>query len=390
MKKTILCSLLLLSILSLGFESCAQKEQKEETPKAKNVIYMIGDGMALPQVFATMLATGEDLAFCQFPYTGIVDTRSKSNTITDSAAGGTALACDQKTKNGMVGMDADTVAMPSVLDVLAEHGKSTGIVVTCYAGHATPADFFAKVPKRSMYEDIAIQMAESDKLNVMIGGGRKHFDQRKDSLNLIERMEKELGWKVYDTLADIDTACMKYAVLANRSHMPVYSERGDFLPEGVKTALKTLEKDEDGFFLMVEGSQIDFACHGQDSAWMVDETVDFSNAVQIALDYAKADGNTLVVVTADHETGGLTMIDPQGKYTNIAFNYSTRSHTCLPVMIYAYGPGAEQFTGWMQNNEVKAKILKACGIEETEVDTTSVKTTDNIAPVMGNFDSKPD
>ena len=390
MKKNILCSLLLLSILSLGFESCAQKEQKEETPKAKNVIYMIGDGMALPQVFATMLATGEDLAFCQFPYTGIVDTRSKSNTITDSAAGGTALACDQKTKNGMVGMDADTVAMPSVLDVLAEHGKSTGIVVTCYAGHATPADFFAKVPKRSMYEDIAIQMAESDKLNVMIGGGRKHFDQRKDSLNLIERMEKELGWKVYDTLADIDTACMKYAVLANRSHMPVYSERGDFLPEGVKTALKTLEKDEDGFFLMVEGSQIDFACHGQDSAWMVDETVDFSNAVQIALDYAKADGNTLVVVTADHETGGLTMIDPQGKYTNIAINYSTRSHTCLPVMIYAYGPGAEQFTGWMQNNEVKAKILKACGIEETEVDTTSVKTTDNIAPVMGNFDSKPD
>lgn len=390
MKKSITCLLLLSSILFLGFESCAQKEQKEETPKAKNVIYMIGDGMALPQVFATMLATGEDLAFCQFPYTGIVDTRSKSNTITDSAAGGTALACDQKTKNGMVGMDADTVAMPSVLDVLAEHGKSTGIVVTCYAGHATPADFFAKVPKRNMYEDIAIQMAESDKLNVMIGGGRKHFDQRKDSLNLIERMEKELGWKVYDTLADIDTACMKYAVLANRSHMPVYSERGDFLPEGVKTALKTLEKDEDGFFLMVEGSQIDFACHGQDSAWMVDETVDFSNAVQIALDYAKADGNTLVVVTADHETGGLTMIDPQGKYTNIAFNYSTRSHTCLPVMIYAYGPGAEQFTGWMQNNEVKAKILKACGIEEMAVDTTSVKTTDNIAPVMGNFDSKPD
>ena len=389
MKKQVLCSLLLLSVLSLGFVSCAKKEQKQEPPKAKNVIYMIGDGMALPQVFATMLATGDDLAFCQFPYTGIVDTRSKSNTITDSAAGGTALACDQKTKNGMVGMDADSVAMPSVLDVLAEHGKSTGIVVTCYAGHATPADFFAKVPKRSMYEDIAIQMAESDKLNVMIGGGRKHFDQRKDSINLIERMESELGWKVYDTLADIDTACMKYAVLAHRGHMPVYKERGDFLPEGVKTALKTLEKDEDGFFLMVEGSQIDFACHGNDSAWMVDETVDFSNAVQVALDYAKADGNTLVVVTADHETGGLTMIDRQGKYTNVEFDYSTRSHTCLPVMVYAYGPGAEQFTGWMQNNELKAKILKACGIEPEAVETIS-EAADSIAPVMGNFDSKPD
>ena len=325
---------------------------------------------------------------CQFPYIGVVDTRSASNDITDSAAGGTALACDKKTKNGMVGMDVDTLAMETILEVLADQGKSTGIVVTCYSGHATPADFYAKVPKRSMYEDIAIQMAESDKLNVMIAGGRKHFNQRKDSLDLLARMENELGWKVYDTLADIDTTCMKYAVLANRGHMPKYEERGDFLPEGVKTALKTLEQDEDGFFLMVEGSQIDFACHAGDSAWMVDETVDFSNAVQVALDYAKTHDNTLVVVTADHETGGLTMIDPQGHYSNVSLNYSTRSHTCLPVMIYAYGPGAELFTGWMQNNEVKAKILKACGIENTAVVTSDEEQ--DIAPVKGNFDSKPD
>ncbi len=370
------------------FFSCEKKEKVIEEPKAVNVIYMIGDGMALPQVFATMLATGEDLAFCQFPYIGVVDTRSASNDITDSAAGGTALACDKKTKNGMVGMDVDTLAMETILEVLADQGKSTGIVVTCYSGHATPADFYAKVPKRSMYEDIAIQMAESDKLNVMIAGGRKHFNQRKDSLDLLARMENELGWKVYDTLADIDTSCMKYAVLANNGHMPKYEERGDFLPEGVKTALKTLEQDEDGFFLMVEGSQIDFACHAGDSAWMVDETVDFSNAVQVALDYAKTHDNTLVVVTADHETGGLTMIDPQGHYSNVSLNYSTRSHTCLPVMIYAYGPGAELFTGWMQNNEVKAKILKACGIENTAVVTS--EEDQDIAPVKGNFDSKPD
>ena len=382
--KKIIVAVLSLVVCALGLNSCTE-EKKEEAPKAINVIYMIGDGMALPQVFGTMLATGEDLAFCQFPYIGVVDTRSKSNTITDSAAGGTALACDKKTKNGMVGMDADTVAMPSILDVLAEHGKSTGIVVTCYSGHATPADFYAKVPKRSMYEDIAVQMAESDKLNVMIGGGRKYFTQRKDSINLIERMENELGWKVYDTLANIDTACMKYAVLANNKHMPVYPDRGEFLPDGVRTALKTLEKDEDGFFLMVEGSQIDFACHAHDSAWMVNEMIDFNNAVQVALDYAKTHDNTLVVVTADHETGGLTMIDRQGKYTNVEFDYSTGSHTCLPVMIYAYGPGAELFTGWMQNNEVKAKILKACGIEPQELSTDMDQ---EIAPVVGNFDSK--
>ena len=384
MKRHILClSLFSLSLL-LSLPACSKKETKQETPKAVNVIYMIGDGMALPQVFATMLATGEDLAFQQFPYIGVVDTRSASNDITDSAAGGTALACDKKTKNGMVGMDVDTLAMETVLDVLADHGKSTGIVVTCYAGHATPADFYAKVPARKMYEDIAVQMAESDKLNVMIAGGRKHFNQRKDSLNLLERMENELGWKVYDTLADIDTTCMKYAVLAADGHMPIAPERGDFLPEGVSTALKTLSQDKDGFFLMVEGSQIDFACHAHDSVNMVDETVDFSKAVQVALDFAKADGNTLVVVTADHETGGLTMIDPQGHYSNVSFHYSTYSHTCLPVMIYAYGPGAEQFTGWMQNNEVKARILKVCGIE-TQAKAEAVDQ--EIAPIKGSFDS---
>ncbi|MBR3699677.1 MAG: alkaline phosphatase [Bacteroidales bacterium] len=375
--------LLLLLLIPLFF-SCGSKEKKAEQPHAKNVIYMIGDGMALPQVFATMLATGNDLAFCQFPYIGVVDTRSKSNTITDSAAGGTALACDEKTKNGMVGMNSDTVAMPTILDVLAEQGKSTGIVVTCYSGHATPADFYAKVPKRSMYEDIAVQMAESDKLNLMIAGGRKHFTQRKDSINLLERMENELGWTIYDTLANINTDCMKYAVLADDNHMPIYPDRGEFLPDGVRTALETLEKDEDGFFLMVEGSQIDFACHAHDSVWMVNETVDFSNAVQVALDYARTHDNTLVVVTADHETGGLTMIDRKGKYTNVEFDYSTGSHTCLPVMIYAYGPGAELFTGWMQNNEVKARILKACNIESTTVESASDQ---EIAPVMGNFDS---
>ena len=377
-------AVILFILLGFVLSACGQKEKPAETPKATNVIYMIGDGMGLPQVFATMLATGDDLAFCQFPYIGVVDTRSASNDITDSAAGGTALACDKKTKNGMVGMDPDTLPMPTVLEVMADEGKATGIVVTCYAGHATPADFYAKVPKRSMYEDIAVQLAESDKINVMIAGGRKHFTQRKDSVDLIQRMESELGWKVYDTLAGIDTSCMKYAVLAAKGHMPIAPERGDFLPDGVRLAIETLKQNEKGFFLMVEGSQIDFACHAHDSVNMVDETVDFSKAVQVALDFAKADGNTLVVVTADHETGGLTMIDPQGHYSNVSFHYSTGSHTCLPVMVYAYGPGAEQFTGWMQNNELKAKILKASGIEPQ---TVSAATDQTIAPVVGNFDS---
>ena len=381
----VLLSLVILALLP----SCNnKKEEPQEQPKAMNVIYMIGDGMALPQVYAAMLASHEKMTFSQFPYIGVVDTHSASNDITDSAAAGTASASDHKTNNAMLGVNPDSIPVKTVLEVMAEQGKETGIVVSSYVTHATPAAFYAKVPHRKQYEEIAVQMAENPYLNLIICGGMKHFNQRKDSLDLVARMENELGWKVYDTLDNIDITCKKYAVMANDNHMPPAAERGDFLPRAVKTALKTLDSAENGFFLMVEGSQIDFACHGNDSTWMMDEMLDFDYAIKVALDYAKEKGNTLVVVTADHETGGLTLPDPQGKYTNVVFDYSTGSHTCLPVLVYAYGPGAEQFTGWMQNTELKGKILNACGYENISDGLPEGKGP-KIMPRKVNLDSHP-
>ena len=389
MRKLSIFSLSALLLLGVVISCQTKKEEPQEPAKALNVIYFIGDGTALPQVYAGMLATRQEMVFPKFPYIGVVDTHSSSNDITDSAAGGTALSSDHKTKNAMVGMNPDSIPVKTLLEVFHEQGKETGLVVTSYITHATPACFYAKVPHRRQYEDIAMQLAEADNINLAIGGGRKHFNQRKDSLNLIERMESELGWKVYDTLDNIDVTCKKYAVLANDDHMPPAAERGDFLPRAVKTALKTLDGAENGFFLMVEGSQIDFACHANDSAWMVDELVDFSYAIQIALDYAEEHGNTLVVVTADHETGGLTMPDKQSKYTNVSFCYSTGSHTCLPVMVYAYGPGAEQFTGWMQNTAIKGKILNACGLENIG-DGLPENDGKRFQAVKANLDTKPE
>ncbi len=385
MKKLSVLSLLAVVILGM-MTACNNKTKAQEPAKAVNVIYMIGDGMALPQVYAAMLASGEDMTFQQFPYIGVVDTHSASNDITDSAAGGTALASDHKTNNAMLGMNPDTIPVKTVLEALAEQGKETGIVVTCYVTHATPAAFYAKVPHRKQYEDIAVQMAENPYINLIIGGGMKHFAQRKDSLDLIARMENELGWKVYDNLAEVDVTNQKYAVIADTNHMPKAADRGDFLPRAVKTALKSLDDAKNGFFLMVEGSQIDFACHAGDSTWMMDEMLDFDYAVSVALDYAKEKGNTLVVVTADHETGGLTLPDPKGKYTNVVFDYSTGSHTCLPVLVYAYGPGAEQFTGWMQNDELKAKIMNACGMENIS-DTIPKGPKPRFKAVKDNLDS---
>ena len=386
--KRITFVLLSLAILALLPSCNNKKEEIQEQPKAMNVIYMIGDGMALPQVYAAMLASHEKMTFSQFPYIGVVDTHSASNDITDSAAAGTALASDHKTNNAMLGVNPDSIPVKTVLEVMAEQGKETGIVVSSYVTHATPAAFYAKVPHRKQYEEIAVQMAENPYLNLIIGGGMKYFNQRKDSLDLVARMENELGWKVYDTLDNIDITCKKYAVMANDNHMPPAAERGDFLPRAVKTALKTLDSAENGFFLMVEGSQIDFACHGNDSTWMMDEMLDFDYAIKVALDYAKEKGNTLVVVTADHETGGLTLPDPQGKYTNVVFDYSTGSHTCLPVLVYAYGPGAEQFTGWMQNTELKGKILNACGYENISDGLPEGKGP-KIMPRKVNLDSHP-
>jgi alkaline phosphatase len=385
MKKLSVLSLLAVIILAM-MTACNNKTKAQEPAKAVNVIYMIGDGMALPQVYAAMLASGEEMTFSQFPYIGVVDTHSASNDITDSAAGGTALASDHKTNNAMLGMNPDTIPVKTVLEALAEQGKETGIVVTCYVTHATPAAFYAKVPHRKQYEDIAVQMAENPYINLIIGGGMKHFAQRKDSLDLIARMENELGWKVYDNLAEVDVTNQKYAVIADTNHMPKAADRGDFLPRAVKTALKSLDDAKNGFFLMVEGSQIDFACHASDSTWMMDEMLDFDYAVSVALDYAKEKGNTLVVVTADHETGGLTLPDPKGKYTNVVFDYSTGSHTCLPVLVYAYGPGAEQFTGWMQNDELKAKIMNACGMENIS-DTIPKGPKPRFKAVKDNLDS---
>ncbi len=386
--KRITFVLLSLAILALLPSCNNKKEEPQEPAKAVNVIYMIGDGMALPQVYAAMLASHDPMTFSQFPYIGVVDTHSASNDITDSAAGGTALASDHKTNNAMLGMNPDSIPVKTVLEVLAEQGKETGIVVTSYVTHATPAAFYAKVPHRKQYEDIAVQMAENPYLNLIIGGGMKHFNQRKDSLDLVARMENELGWTVYDTLDNIDVTCKKYAVMADDNHMPHAADRGDFLPRAVKTALKSLDDAENGFFLMVEGSQIDFACHGNDSTWMMDEMLDFDYAVKVALDYAKEKGNTLVVVTADHETGGLTLPDPQGHYTNVVFDYSTGSHTCLPVLVYAYGPGAEQFTGWMQNTALKGKILNACGYENIG-DGLPEGQGPKLMPRKVNLDSHP-
>ena len=366
MNKYILSTVLAFVILLIS-NSCSFKKdisttnnnvnyQLSDDFKPQNVILMIGDGMSTPQIYAAILASDSPTSFEKFPVSGLVKTNSKSHKITDSAAGGTAIATGHKTNNGMIGMNSDSIAVPSMLEIFSEKGMKTGVVVTSYITHATPASFVAKNINRNNYEEIALDISQCDKADLLIGGGRKHFTYRNDGRNLIDEMTDN-GWKYYDTLVNKADNNEKVLILAAEEHLPTSAERGDFLPDAASFALENL-KNENGFFLVIEGSQIDFAGHDRDSTYLVNEMLDFNNTINIVLDFAKENPNTLVVVTADHETGGLTIIDPNEAYSRNNFKFSTGSHTPLLVPIFAAGPGSEKFTGIMENTDIIKKIME--------------------------------
>ena len=355
MKKNILFGLLLLASMT----ALAAK------PQVNNIIFMIGDGMGLNQAYVGVQRYGQLLSFMQMPYATLQETWSANQKITDSAASGTALACGIKTNNYMIGMSPDTVAVESILAQSARNGKSTGEVVTCYIPHATPAVFVAHQPDRGMYEEIAMDYLHNTP-DVVIGGGRKYFENRKDSLNLSDSLRAK-GFGVYYNLSDAQAGTdARLAVMAADGHMPKLAEgRGDFLPDGVSLALDRLSRNKKGFFLMVEGSQIDMRCHSNDIEGTADEVVDFAKAVQVALDFARKDGHTLVVVTADHETGGLALLQstPLNPGDPIKGKYTTTGHTGVPVPVYAYGPGAEEYTHLIQNSDHKAIMARLAGLK---------------------------
>lgn len=346
----------LLIATALFTSSCCTKEEKEAPQTAKNVIVLIGDGMGPAQVYSLILTSQEKTAFERFPYSGFSITKSASNEITDSAAGGTAIAVGKKTTNNMVGMTPDSIPVPSMLEMFAERGKKTGVVVTCSVTHATPADFIAHNITRKDNEGIALEIANKPMLDVLFGGGKKYFTERQDGLDLYNTMWDN-GWNIYDSLSQITDNQARTMVLTCRKHMVKAPERGNFLPEATAKAIEMLD-NENGFFLMVEGSQIDFACHDNDSTTLVEEMKDFNRTLNVVLDFAERDGNTLVVVTADHETGGLTIVDPQGKYTRTDFKWSTGSHSAVFVPVFSFGPGAEKFSGIMDNTEIISKIME--------------------------------
>ncbi|HEY3389829.1 MAG TPA: alkaline phosphatase, partial [Prolixibacteraceae bacterium] len=323
----------------------------------KNIILMIGDGMGLAHVYSAMTANGGHLYLENFKNIGFSKTYSSNNYITDSAAGGTALSSGVKTYNGAIGVDPDKNPVPSIRELAEKKGLKTGLVSTSAITHATPASFIAHASSRSSYEDIAADFLKTN-IDVFIGGGIKNFEARKDGRNLSKEL-KDKGYQVLYNIEDIQKVKSgKLAGFTAQEHDAPMAERGEVLVPATQTAINLLSQSKKGFFLMVEGSEIDFLAHENKTPGVVLETLDFDRAIGAALKFAAANRETLIIVTADHETGGMTLNGGDYKTGKVVGKYTSGDHTGIAVPVYAFGPGAEQFTGFMENTDIAKKMMK--------------------------------
>ncbi|MBQ2414015.1 MAG: alkaline phosphatase [Rikenellaceae bacterium] len=383
MKKTTLLTLFVALALTA---SAAQ-------PRVKNVIYLIGDGMGFGSVSALLLSQNEKTGFEYAPVIGLSETCSANNHVTDSPAGGTALATGTRTCNGYLGVDPEGKQLTSILRKAQTMGKRTGIVVNTVLTEATPAAFYGGVKSRSESLRLAEQFVESG-VDVAIGSGLSVFIGRPDSVDLTAELINR-GYDVYldwgatarstadrfvsilpmsdvhrrnkssnktAGAADGAEVCLAAKLAADNGEEPTSADPTEYLTRAVEKALGTLERtaDRNGYFLMIESAIIDGYGHNNDSEGMVEEMREFDRTLQMLVKYVESHPETLLVVTADHETGGTGVSyrsHEVGEEKPIILSFSTKGHTGTVVPIFAYGAGAEEFGAIMKNTELP-KIIE--------------------------------
>ncbi len=340
--------LLLACLAAFAYTVCA------ENPVPKNIILFIGDGMGLSQVTAGKVAKGK-LEMERCPVTGLATTWSDNSLVTDSAAAATALSTGVKTRNGALGIAPDGTRLKNIIEYAEEKGKATGVAVVCALTHATPAGFIVHVSGRKMESEIAEQIAASD-VDVLFGSGLSHFAAANNpSLPVLQR--KMTVAQTAEEFRNIGIP-QKAAALLYPLHPPYAAERNVSLKELTQKAIEILAQDKDGFFLMVEGSQIDWACHKNDGTNAVSEVVDFDTAVGAGLDFAEKNGETLVIITADHETGGFALIGGSVENKTVdGTGFTQKEHTAAMVPLFAYGPGSSLFSGIHDNTDIGKAMI---------------------------------
>ena len=321
-----------------------------------NIILMIGDGMGLTQITTGMYANGNKTSLEEFDYIGLSKTHSLDALVTDSAASGTAMASGIKTLNRTVGIDENNNKQKSILEICKEKNYNVGLVVTSEIVHATPACFYANVPSRYDYEDIALQLSEHN-VDLFVGGGKKFFNKRKDKRNLLDEMTSYTF--VDDFEGFKDSSSKKIGFLTYPGEPPAKNlGREPSLDMLTEVSLRKLSKDK-SFFIMIEGSQIDWGGHDNSLKYILSEFKEFDLAIAKALEFAKADGNTLVIVTADHETGGMALSGGNVKRSRVKADFTSGSHSGSMVPVFSYGPYSELFKGIYENTAIFDKMLSA-------------------------------
>lgn len=327
-----------------------------EAQEVKNIIYLIGDGMGLAS--ASMMQLENNYAptiFDEADNIALQKTYSLDNRVTDSAASGTALATGFKTNNTMLGQLPDGTNPKSLMELAADKGKATGLVVTTYLQHATPGAFYAHVPSRHEYATISEQLLASD-IDIAIGGGMAFFEERYGSNEAARKAIAESGFTLHES---IDANMCEERILALVADKEIENRTG-YLAKATAMAINHLNSCEEGFVLMVEGSLIDGMGHGNNAEGQKDEMRDFMEAIEVAVAFAKEHPDTLVVVTADHETGGLAIISGNADFNlseqGVEYKWSTGGHSGTMVPIYLYGTGAELINGVMENADLGKRL----------------------------------
>ncbi|GBE30151.1 alkaline phosphatase 3 precursor [bacterium BMS3Bbin04] len=334
----------------------------------ENVILLIGDGMGLSHFTAAQYtAVGPEgrLYMQTMPATGLMSVYSNDRLITDSAASGTAIATGYKTNNGVISISPDSVEVQTILEAAHDKGLATGLVATSTITHATPAVFAAHQGSRGNEAAIAVDMSTAG-VDVLLGSGWKHWipapaGTRQDGRNLINEMQ-DVGYTIAHTkeeMLSVDTTPV--IGLYGRGALAI-DDTEPSLAELTAKAIELLSRDADGFFLMVEGSQIDWEGHANDQNELVRKVLLFDLAVAEALQFAVEHGNTLVLVTADHETGGMTLTQGSLDGSRVVVQFATTKHTATPVIVFAYGPDAIQFTGLYDNTDLAVKMGEALNL----------------------------
>lgn len=334
------------------------KEKAPKDEKVKNLILIIGDGMGLAASASWMIS--QDYAptcFDRAGYAAVVKTYSANSRTTDSAAASTAIATGNKTNNGMLGMLPDSTKPSSIARLAKDKGLSTGIIATSYVLDATPGGFYAHVANRGERKRIAEDLI-AFRPDVILGGGRRYFtDEKYTDVNLIDKA-KDAGFTYVETPEEfykVQTVPV-LGLLDEGSQISAAETDSDLLTGLAEHTWSILEKNRKGFFSMVEGSLIDHAAHANNTdelLWWMEE---FDKLVNAAFDYADTHKGTLVIVTADHETGGVTLVPGSKDFTKgesgLGVKYSTTGHTASPVILYSYGASAWRFSGVMENTDI--------------------------------------